>query len=867
MRDDFPSVCAASMPCLPALRRNKWLPWVMALCSPAWAQYEITVVDQGREYRQFERVEITGSSVVNPRSREALPVRIVDRKEIERMGVQSVPELIQGLSSMHSFTEAGGTNVSGLGGYRSAAIHGYEAGTLVLINGRRLPSFAKQRPQVDHTAPDISMLPLRAIERVEILTDGASSIYGSDAIAGVVNLITVQQAPGFNVTAEKLHTQGSGDGYSSGLSWGTGKLDEDGHAVTMHLEKTHRDPVRIRERSYTDLRPQIYTRDNQGNLVYYAPQNTFPNSAPAQRLSTSTQAAQCPEGFDYSITRRSGTSWPTPFQCQTSQLRNNDLYPAYDNTNVWAAFEKQIDATLSVFSEFGAQQQLSEYPRIVSGRASKSITGDSLYFDAESFNPGYTQERQNNKRWVIGARGQWHHWSYTVSHTRAENHFRTTNVGGFTTGTNWATVLSTAEWLQSPASYSEATWAKIRDRFAPDATTQEYRTQLQDTQLQASGTIGENQWGDIKLGSLLFNNESAFINQLASNPEIYPLRRNNRGGALELQLPLYDRVEFVSSVRAEKYSDFGNVLSGKLGVKVELADNTHLRASTGNGFRAPTLAQTSAKNYSLFSGTSATDNFSSGNPELKPEKSRQWSLGVLSQPSLQWLLAMDYWTLDVRDVFGTWTQSQIFDDPGLKALYYTTNYNGAGKNRYVYIPLNQGTMAKAGIDYQVRYRWPVSLGRVWLGLEGTYNLKSNRSTAPGQDPISDLASYNEATGTVTARHILRMTSSLESNAFGVTAQLNYHSGNMEPIPVLVNSQGVALDSQAYLHQVPSHWTLDVSGKYQLTPHVSVRGHITNLTNRIPPIRYSNPYSGTTLADTRYDDYYGRTVRVAMDIRF
>lgn len=225
--------------------------------SPVWAQYEMTVMDTTSEYRQFSRVEITGSSVINPRSREALPVRIMDRKEIERLGVDTVPELIQSLSSMHSYTEAGGTNISGQGGYRSAAIHGYEAGTLILINGRRAPSFAKQRPQVDRTAVDLSMVPLRAIERVEILTDGASSIYGSDAIAGVVNLITLQQAPGLSMSAEKLSTTGTGDGRNMGISWGKGKLDQDGYAISMHLEKQQRDPVRMRDRAYTDQRTQV----------------------------------------------------------------------------------------------------------------------------------------------------------------------------------------------------------------------------------------------------------------------------------------------------------------------------------------------------------------------------------------------------------------------------------------------------------------------------------------------------------------------------------------------------------------------------------------------------------------------------------
>jgi iron complex outermembrane receptor protein len=389
---------------------------------------------------------------------------------------------------------------------------------------------------------------------------------------------------------------------------------------------------------------------------------------------------------------------------------------------------------------------------------------------------------------------------------------------------------------------------------------------LQDTQLQASRTIGETDWGEIKLGTVLFSTQSQLINEKATNPEDYPFKRSNKGAALELQLPLFDRLELVSSLRTERYSDFGNVVTGKLGAKWEVADNTHLRISTGTGFRAPTLAQTNPNNYGLFSSTSTTDNFSVGNPNLEPEKSRQWSLGVLSQPTQQLSLSVDYWTLDVRDIFGTWTTTQILNDPALKALYYTTNYNGTGKNRNIITPLNQGTMVKSGIDYQLRHRWPVSWGRLWLGLEGTYNLVSKRSTFPGEVPVSNLANYDTATGTVTARNLIRVTSSLESRNFGITALVNYHSGNNEVMQALIDSQGYDA-AKRFENRVPGHWTLDLSGTYKFTPSISLRVHITNLTNKTPPVRYNSPYLGSTLADTRYDDYYGRTVRLAMDVKF
>jgi len=171
---------------------------VVLFALTAHAQEDVQVVGEPLEFRQFNRVEITGSSILNAKAKLALPVRVVDRKEVERSGATSVPELLQKLSMMNSFNELGGFNPSGVGGggYQSAAIHGYEQGTLVLINGRRQAPVALQRQDMDRTTSDLMLLPLSAIDRVEILTDGASSLYGSDAIAGVVNIITKKKCVG-----------------------------------------------------------------------------------------------------------------------------------------------------------------------------------------------------------------------------------------------------------------------------------------------------------------------------------------------------------------------------------------------------------------------------------------------------------------------------------------------------------------------------------------------------------------------------------------------------------------------------------------------------------------------------------------------
>ena len=128
-----------------------------------------------------QRIEITGSSIKRLAIEGALPVQTITQEDIQRSGVTSVTDLIQSLPVMQGFTSIGDSVGGGGGGVTTASIHDVgEQYTLVLLNGRRVA------PATSGTTIDLNSIPLAAIERVEVLTDGASAIYGADAIAGVL---------------------------------------------------------------------------------------------------------------------------------------------------------------------------------------------------------------------------------------------------------------------------------------------------------------------------------------------------------------------------------------------------------------------------------------------------------------------------------------------------------------------------------------------------------------------------------------------------------------------------------------------------------------------------------------------------------
>jgi iron complex outermembrane receptor protein len=827
----------------------------------------VQVTDVPLEYRQFDRVEVTGSSIVNPKSKDALPVRVIDAKEIERTGIRSTAQLIQSLPMMNTVNELGGVNTAGLGGYQSGAIHGYEAGTLVLINGRRSPSFARQRADQDRTAVDISMVPLRAIERIEILTDGASALYGSDAIAGVINIITKQQAPGLSLSAEGVSSQGAGgDGQKLGMSWGSGKLKQDGYAVQLHLEMSDRSGVLLRDRAYSDHVTQFYGNDVNGAPVYFKPLNTFENALPGKIQKAKETAADCPAGFEYAISAN-----PLVNKCQNSQLRGTNLYPENHSKNVHGQFEYALNHDHSVFGELGYVTQTNEYSRQVNGRTSVNISGGrTVLFDGEVLSPGIRLEEQSSRRVVLGLRGEWNEWSYTLTMLHGKNEFSQTDKGGLTTNL-WGKLFTEAELLQSPENYSQATWDKVKTVVSPDRYLRRFSTQLDDLNLTASRTVGETDWGDIKIGSVLFMQRQQSGTVAVSNPTLEPTynaQRGLSGAALEAQVPAYEKLLLLGSLRADRYSDFGSAYTGKAGFKYDLSEQTFIRGSMGTGFRAPTLAQLDPASTRTVVSAGAYEVYTRGNADLQPEKSKQFSLGVYSQPTAQWIVGADVWQLNVKDVFGAWSLDQINMDPVLKAKYFTDN--ATGLDRYDISPLNLGTLQKRGIDYQVRYRIPMDKGRLWLGLEGTRHLKSDQSPYPGQEPSSDLSVYRSSTNTMTPKNRLQFSTTWDASAYQIGMRVNYMSGNLEQIPTnaLVDSTGKRVGDQ-YVHEVPAYWTLDMTGHYEMASQTKLRFGIQNLTNKTPPLRYASLYSGgaSQLTDTRYNDYYGRTIRLVLEHKF
>jgi iron complex outermembrane receptor protein len=205
----------------------------------------------------MQRVEITGSSIKRVAKEGALPVQVISFDQLQKQGITSAEQLMRVISANGTGADnpTSGNNVFGpdadrvSGGASFASFRGLGPNsTLVLINGRRAPSHGKSGKSVD-----LNTIPMAAISRIEILKDGASAIYGTDAIGGVMNIILRTDYQGLEASAYTNVTEaGGGNIHRGSLLGGKGDIERDGYNVMAALAYTKNQQLDSRQRGFAN---------------------------------------------------------------------------------------------------------------------------------------------------------------------------------------------------------------------------------------------------------------------------------------------------------------------------------------------------------------------------------------------------------------------------------------------------------------------------------------------------------------------------------------------------------------------------------------------------------------------------------------
>ena len=265
---------------------------VMALCAGGIA---VPAVAQQQQPQQMQRVEITGSNIKRIEAETVAPVDVISRQEIERSGQPTIAEVLRNLpaNSGSSFSEsfsnsfapgAAGISLRGIG----------QKTTLVLINGRRVTGYGFAQNLQD-TFVDLNAIPSSAVERVEILKDGASAIYGSDAIAGVVNIIMRRDFRGVEATGSVGRASGEND-YGATITAGWGDIGTNKFNVFGVLDYYKRGEILFEDTKFGGNRD--YRGEAGGrNFNSLFAGGTFRQLTATGGLSTNYQAiSACKEG-------------------------------------------------------------------------------------------------------------------------------------------------------------------------------------------------------------------------------------------------------------------------------------------------------------------------------------------------------------------------------------------------------------------------------------------------------------------------------------------------------------------------------------------------------------------------------------------
>jgi len=747
----------------------------------------------------LEAVVVTGSSIrgVPPVGSNLIGV---SRDDIKTIGATTTPDLLASVPQLNSFNTSPRANNAGAGSFAPGLRSLPATATLPLLNGHRVVAGG-----ANETNPDFPFLPDLAIERVEIVADGASSIYGSDAIAGVVNFITRKRYSGLEMsarygTADDYHTA-SVSGLA-GRDWGSGSIlaayqySENGNVTGA--DRDYR-KVDFRGAGGVDTRGASCPAANVvvGGVVYGAPGLT-PNSTnycdvggpvdlvPASRLHSGFVSARQEIGERVTL-------W-------------GDLLYSDRKDEVRAAIPAQTVTMTAANPFFKAPPGTAATAATIFFRPDNLVGAD--HFDqtyrVKAGNASAGADFSLPKDFKLSAYGTYD-WAEHVAHQPMIN---PAALAAAAAGTTTATALDPFGQGTSPSVVSNIT------NYSTSVTIQQ-RTKLAAVKLD--GPLLELPGGELKIAAGAEYRRETFQQRgfVGVTPVPENLGRNIKSIYGELFVPIFGdgnatrfmrRLSLSVSGRYDKYSDFGSTSNPKVGVNWDPVEGLTLRGTYGRSFRAPGLRDVGATVGAYYydattAGVLARDPtrgaaqvntvfLLGGNKTLQPEKARTYSFGIdVAPPSLPGFRASaTVYDINFTDVIGTPPTNLVFTDPTFASVVYR-NPSAAQLSSLLALavpvtlptPLpaignaldlrrgNFGVRKTRGLDFDVNYRRETSFGSVFGGVAGNYIFNFDTQLSPTA-PVSDALKLGVPKAT------LRTTAGLAAGAFRVVGFVNYRDG-------------------------------------------------------------------------------------------
>lgn len=871
--------------------------------------------ETGSTEANVEAIIVTGSRIRGA-GPIGSPVVTIDREAIEKSGYGTVQQMLQSLPQAFgggpneavstTTTRNGGGSDSTFGS--SINLRGLgTSSTLVLIDNAR-PALGG----IGGVFADISLIPVGAVERIEVLTDGASAIYGADAVAGVVNVRMRSRFEG----AETMLRAGTADGDTTELQFGQiFGHDFGGARLVLAYQYSQRDALAAASRDFAreDLR------------AFGGPDYRTNFAVPGTITAANGQRFGIPAGQDGRAL--TAAQLIPSVQNRYDGRANSDILPRTRIHSLYAAAEFDLSDTLTFRASALAAQR--RYSRVSTGdfiQAARVPVTNPFYVDPIGTNQpvtvayrfvndlgpqidsgrarGLTASAgfdQEIGRWRVQVGGAYGHQRGIANKANLVNRPR---LAAALADTNRATAFNV---FGNGTANNPVTIDSIRGTFQSVNDFESWSAAL-----RGDGPLFRLPGGEVRLAigaeyrrenfDYYTVNGFSLATPFTDPFDIIPSVRKVRAAYAELLVPVFGpdnempgfrRLDISLAGRAEKYSDVGRTENPKIGVRWEPIHGIALRGSYGKSFRAPAFDELIGEAISLFQTEAVPDPASPTGttnilglfgyaPDVGPEKATTWTAGIdIAPPSLAGFKAsVTYYDVDYRDRIGTASEDYtrflvdrarfgglITDNPSLAVVqdYFSrpSFVNAAniapgqvsaildGRIR------NLAAERQRGIDFDVGYAPAFAGGTLDLGLAGTHIFSIKQQLTPGGPQVDVVGTYAKP-----VKWRLRGRFGWAVDGFSANAFVNYIDGYLNQVVTP-------------MERVGSWTTVDLSVSKRIgggEDDVEGRGlrlglGITNLFDKDPPYVNNRSVSSALGYDPEKASPLGRMMSLQATIRW
>lgn len=897
--------------------------------------------------QKIQKVEVTGSSIKRVQDEGALPIQVITKEEIDRAGITSAEQLLAtitangtGADNLSSNTgiQLGSTDRNN-NGNTSANLRGLGASsTLVLLNGRRVSTHGAKG-----NAVDLNSIPLAAVQRVEVLKDGASAIYGTDAIGGVINFILRKDYTGVELTAFTDITSGGGGNINrASILAGWGDLARDRFNVMASLTYDEQGKLSGGQRSFVNgfqpsrgLSPDTtgtpFATQTGGAGTAIGSTFTTPNLGTgtqtfnrANLLSFQGACDTLPQQSQYQF-----ALWGSPgfrYGCAFDYTGQAVLIQPIERTNLVSRASFQLAPEHTAFVEVVASRSTSqkqfEQSQITTSIAAGNaypVTGP-YYQNLKTYIPNFDPTKPIAYRWrciacgkrtidsesdayrfLVGLEGVLGKWDYKLGASAAGNKANSVLGGGYMRNTDrngvlgFNSALATGlinPWLLAGQSQTAAAQALIdgarasgTSLFGGQATLTQFDGAISGELLTLpAGPLAVAGGFDVRKESYKFRTDQVTTEVIRDAPfdaEFPKVSRNIKAVYAEAAVPILSSLEATVAVRHDSYSDFGGTTNPKVSLKFTPLKDVLFRGSYNTGFRAPSFFQL----YGATSESPVPGNIKDpvlcpagvtdlavcairpnarfgGNRNLTPEKSKQWTIGVVVAPT-DWITAnIDLWEIKRTDRIYELTPQQVIANfttfPENLVRGTDGRLDGPGGFIRAGFVNAEGDITR-GVELGLQANGRLGAGKWNVGIDGTY-IDSFRSRVFASDKYTEtVGQWNSRDLFVRWKHQLRFT--YTEGPWSGTVSQSYTAGYKDEVPAGLVPPGFDPEVAAYI-------VYNVSATYTGFKNITISGGIKNILNQDPPFTAHNvDFASGAGWDPRVADPRGRAFTARITYKF